>query len=172
MDDRPLPRRSRSETVQPSVRSIDERSMPLRAQSETMHPLATSMEERPLPRRSRSETVQPVVPTIEERPMPLHEFQRQVLRMLNIIRLNQQQQDDVLHSLVPSKIAAVVADDALVVPKPLDSIEQLQEFENGLTSETEKKLDNVTSVQVGNYSGPHVLQAQPSRGGLLSGQGC
>ncbi|XP_064479648.1 uncharacterized protein LOC135392939 [Ornithodoros turicata] len=139
-DDRPLPRRSRSETVQPSVRSIDERSMPLRAQSETMHPLATSMEERPLPRRSRSETVQPVVPTIEERPMPLHEFQRQVLRMLNIIRLNQQQQDDVLHSLVPSKIAAVVADDALVVPKPLDSIEQLQEFENGLTSETEKKL--------------------------------
>ncbi|XP_064467963.1 uncharacterized protein LOC135378797 [Ornithodoros turicata] len=76
----------------------------------------------------------------ETRPVPLHEFQRQVLRLLNIIRLNQQQQGDLLYGFTSLKSSTVMPEQPIIVPEPLDTIEQLDQFEKQLTPETEKQL--------------------------------
>ncbi|XP_064463446.1 uncharacterized protein LOC135374412 [Ornithodoros turicata] len=88
----------------------------------------------------RSENVLCPSRSAEERPMPLREFQRQVLRMLNIIRLNQQEQGDLLSGFLCSRPDTLVTEETLIFPEPLDTVEQLEEFESGLTPETEKKL--------------------------------
>lgn len=66
-----------------------------------------------------------------------------MLRILNVLRLNQQQQGDLLSSLVPLKTAILDPEQPLFVPEPLDSRDQLEALENAMTPDREKQLVSI-----------------------------
>ncbi|XP_064482990.1 uncharacterized protein LOC135395832, partial [Ornithodoros turicata] len=68
----------------------------------------------------------------------LQEFQLQVLRNLNVLRLALQQQSDLLSQLTPASNGVVEA--AQVITKPFNDAEDLDRFESRLTPSIEKQL--------------------------------
>ncbi|XP_064465396.1 uncharacterized protein LOC135376885 [Ornithodoros turicata] len=73
-----------------------------------------------------------------EQPLPEYEFQRQVLKSLNILRMNLQQQGDLISSLVPLQASSPAA--PLVVTEPFHSVELLESFQHHLTNQKEEQL--------------------------------
>ncbi|XP_064483682.1 uncharacterized protein LOC135396571 isoform X3 [Ornithodoros turicata] len=70
--------------------------------------------------------------------MPDCEFQRQVLKSLNILRMAMQQHSELLSSLVPQQSSLVEA--PLLLSEPLDSVEDVDNFERQLTPDRQKQL--------------------------------
>ncbi|XP_064488379.1 uncharacterized protein LOC135400478 [Ornithodoros turicata] len=68
--------------------------------------------------------------------MPDYDFQHVVLKNLNIIRLVLQQQGELLSSLIPPQPSLTEA--VKLLEGPLESTDQLQQFEEGLTKQQEK----------------------------------
>ncbi|XP_064461844.1 uncharacterized protein LOC135372052 isoform X2 [Ornithodoros turicata] len=71
--------------------------------------------------------------------MPEHEFQLQVLRSLNVIRLAVQQQSDLLSQLTPPS-RDPVGDVQQLVAQPFSRIEDFEQFESTLTPALEKQF--------------------------------
>ncbi|XP_064475524.1 uncharacterized protein LOC135389401 [Ornithodoros turicata] len=70
--------------------------------------------------------------------LPYYEFQQQVLKSLNILRLGMQQESELLSSLVPLQTSLIEVPKLL--ESPLNSVEELQLFEKELTPERQKQL--------------------------------
>uniref|UniRef100_A0A2R5L443 Putative secreted protein n=1 Tax=Ornithodoros turicata TaxID=34597 RepID=A0A2R5L443_9ACAR len=73
--------------------------------------------------------------------MPQSDFQRQVLRILHIMRLAQQEQGDLLHEVSRQRVHSdpIVAE-APLVPTPFASCEALVDFNDSLNEHMETRL--------------------------------
>ncbi|XP_064455177.1 uncharacterized protein LOC135366412 isoform X2 [Ornithodoros turicata] len=71
-------------------------------------------------------------------PMPSYEFQHQVLKNFNILRLAIQQQGELLSSLMPLQNS--LSEAPKLLENPLSSVKEFETFEGQLTPDREKQL--------------------------------